>query len=169
MGTPIEYIYENELQTQPSFKGELGVPGRLGYRGELLISTGSKTMLKHAIVVSDKETILLFAAELNNFDDFQTMFETYKSLFNADSIITLFVNNLISDSVFEYEGTTIYAFALDESSVWNELISYAELDKRELKRMSAEEKLDALYNELKTSTLYASKKTYEETCALKMS
>lgn len=168
MGTPIDYIYENELQVQPSFKGGLDIPGHFGYRGELLVTTGSKVLLKNAIIVSDKDSILLFAAQLDSFDDFQAMFESYKSLFSPNSLITLFVNNLISDAVFEYEGLTVYAFALDESSVWNELLSYAELDKKELKRMSAEGKLDTLYNGLKTSRLYASKKTYEETCALKM-
>ena len=75
---------------------------------------------------------------------------------------------MINDAVFEYEGLTVYAFALDESSVWNELLSYAELDKKELKRMSAEDKLDTLYDGLKACTLYASKKTYEEVCSLKM-
>jgi hypothetical protein len=168
MGTPIDYIYENALQVQPSFKGELNVSGRFGYRGELLIASGSKVMLKHAIVVSDKDSVLLFAAELKNFDDFKTAFDSYHSLFTDTTLVTLFVNNIISDVVFEYEGITVYAFALDESSVWNELISYAELDKRELKRMDPDKKLDSLYDGLKVSTLYASKKTYEEACQLKI-
>ena len=74
----------------------------------------------------------------------------------------------MNDAIFEYKGRTIYAFSLDESSVWNELIDYADLDKRELKRMGAEEKVDALYDELKNCTLRAPHKSYEEACALKM-
>jgi len=178
MGTPIDYIYENELQWQPSFRGELGVAGRSGYRGELVVTPGKfispekqmppKVMIKHAIAVSDDKAMLLFAGELENFDDFEAAFANYKSLLSPGTITALFVDNLLSDSVFEYEGITVYAFSLDESSVWNELISHADLDKRELKRMGAEEKLDALYDGLKATTLYASKMTYEETCALKM-
>lgn len=168
MGTPIDFIYENALQVQPSFKGELGSAGRLGYRGELLIAPESKVLLKHAIIVSDKESVLFFAGEMENFESFKTTFDSYKSIMTASTLVTLFVNNLISDAVFDYEGVTVYAFSLDESSVWNELVSYAELDKRELKRMDAEEKINTLYDGLISSTLYASKKTYEETCALKM-
>jgi len=178
MGTPNEYIYDNELQWQPSFKGELGVAGRFGYRGELVVTAGKvlspekqmppKVTFKHAIGISDKDAMLLFAGQLENFDDFEATFERYKSVLTPATITTLFVENLISDSVFEYEGVTVYAFALDESSVWNELIAHAELDKRELKRMGAEDKLDALYEGLKVSTLYASKTTYAETCALRM-
>ncbi|MEA2046926.1 MAG: hypothetical protein U9O64_00605 [Campylobacterota bacterium] len=69
----------------------------------------------------------------------------------------------------QYEGITINAFALDESSVWNELISHADLDKKELKRMKAEDKLDTLYDALKDAKLYAKKMSYEEACKLRMS
>lgn len=178
MATPIDYIEENRLQWQPSFKGPLDTAGRFGYRGELIITQGEflspekqlppKTILKQAIVVADEKSALFFAANIEDFANFEKAFELYKAILTPATIVTLFVDNLVSDSVFEYEGITIYAFALDESSVWNELISYADLDKKELKRMDADEKLDALYDGIKISTLYAAKKTYEETCALKM-
>lgn len=178
MGTPIDYIYENELQWQPSFNGALDIADRFGYRGELVVTAGKqplpdkqmppKVLLKHAICVSDKDAMLLFAGQLGDFNDFEATFERFKSVLTPTTITTLFVDNLISDSVFEYEGVTVYAFALDESSVWNELVSHADLDKKELKRMSAEDKLDVLYDGLKVSTLYASKMSYEETCALRM-
>jgi len=178
MGTPIDYIYANALQWQPSFNGELDVPGRFGYRGALVVTPGKfvspekqmppKVTLKHAIAITDETAMLLLAAELESFDDFAAAFEGYKTLMNADTLVTLFVNDLISDALFEYEGIPVYAFSLDESSVWNELIDHADLDKRELKRMSAEEKLDALYDGLKVATLRAPNVTYEEACALKM-
>jgi hypothetical protein len=179
MGTPIDYLYENELQWQPSFKGALNVADRYGYRGELVITPGDflspekqlppKTILKHSIIVSDQSTSLLFAAELEDFANFETAFELYKTILAPTTLVTLFVDNLISDTIFEYEGVTINAFSLDESSVWNELISHADLDKKELKRMGAEDKLDALYDGLKIATIYAKKMSYEEACKLKMS
>lgn len=168
MGSPIDYIYENELQAQPSFRGALNVSGRFGYRGDLRIESDSKELLKHLLLVTDKESTLFLAAELENFDNFEKLFTTYKSILNVESSIILFVNNLMSDAIFEYEGFTINAFALDESSVWNELLSITELDKRELKKMSAEDKLDTMYDGVKASTLYASKKSYDEVCASKM-
>ena len=178
MGTPIDYIYDNKLQWQPSFRDDLETAGRYGYRGELVIEAGEflspekqlppKVIFKHAIVIADEETALLFAAELVDFADFEKGFEAYKSILSQKSIVTLFVDNLLSDVEFEYEGVNVYAFALDESSVWNELIVHADLDKKELKRMSAIDKLDALYDGIKVTKFYAPKKTYEEACALKM-
>ena len=178
MGTSIDYIYENKLQWQPSLNGALQTAGHFGYRGELIITAGEflspekqlppKLMLKHAIVIADSESTLLFAAELDDFANFEKAFEVYKPIFTPKTIVTLFINNLLSDAIFEYNGITIHGFALDESSVWNELISHADLDKKELKRMGAEEKLDALYDGIKKATFYSKKMSYEEASALKM-
>jgi len=179
MGTPIDYIYDNNLQWQPALKGALSVPGRYGYRGALIITEGKmvspekqmppKATLKQAIAISDNEKMLFFAGELESFDDFEAAFARYKNVLASETLTTLFVDDLVSDAVFDYEGVTVYAFSLDESSVWNELVEHADMDKRELKRMGAEEKLDAIYDELKGLTLRAAPKSYEEVCALKMS
>lgn len=178
MGTPIDYIYDNKLQWQPSFRDDLETAGHYGYRGELVIEAGEflspekqlppKVIFKHAIVIADEESSLLFATELVDFADFEKGFEAYKSILSPKSIVTLFVDNLLSDAVFEYEGVTIYAFSLDESSVWNELIAHADLDKKELKKMSVTDKLDALYDGIKVTKFYAPQKTYQEVCGLKM-
>ena len=179
MGTPIEYIVENKLEWQPSFKGAWEVAGRYGYRGELIVTQGEflspekqlppKEILKHSIIVANENESLLFAGELEDFSNFENIFELYKTIISPKTVVTLFVNNLISDAIFEYEGITINAFSLDESSVWNELISHADLDKKELKRMKAEDKLDTLYDALKDAKLYAKKMSYEEACKLRMS
>ena len=168
MGTPIESIYENALQSKPAFNDVLGTAGHYGYRGDLIIKE-TNAMLKNTIIISDENAILLFAAELENFDDFEAAFECYASYLRSDTLIMLFINNLMSDALFTYKGINIYAYSLDESSVWNELISHADLDKRELKRMDAQTKLDTLFDALKASKFYVPQKSYEETCSLKMS
>ncbi len=178
MGTAIDYIYDNKLEWQPAMKGALGVAGRYGYRGALVVTEGKmitaekqmppKATISQAIAISGEESMLLLAGKLDSFDDFAAAFERYKSVLVPDTLITLFFEDLMSDAVFEYEGSTVYAFSLDESSVWNELVEYADLEKREIKRLGAEEKLDTLYDALKGATLSAASKTYEETCALKM-
>jgi hypothetical protein len=167
MGTPIESIYENALQLKPAFNDALGTAGHYGYRGDLIITEGNG-VLKNVIIVSDEKAILLFAAELDNFDNFEAAFERYAEYLTPDTLFILFVNNLMSDALFTYKDINVYAYSLDESSVWNELLSHADLDKRELKRMDAPTKLDTLYDGLKASQFYVAQKSYEETCALKM-
>jgi hypothetical protein len=179
MGTPIDFIYDNDLQWQASLKGDMSVPGRLGYRGALIIVPGKvlsadkqlppKSTLKQAIALGDSEKLIFLAGELETFDDFEPLIEKYGSILTPETLITLFVIDLDADVKFEYKGLTVYAFALDESSVWNELLDYADLSKGDLKKMGAEEKVDTLYDELKTTTLRAPEKSYEEAKALKSS
>ena len=179
MGTPIDYIKENNLEWQPAFNGALEVAGRYGYRGALVVTEGKmitaekqmppKVTIQQAIAISGEETMLFLAGKLESFDDFAAAHERYKSVLAPDTLVTLFFDDLMKDAVFEYEGITINAFALDESSVWNELLEHADLEKREVKRLGAEEKLDTLYDALLSASLSTVTNTYEETCSFKMS
>jgi len=78
----------------------------------------------------------------------------------------IFVTDLDANGKVEYEGFTFNMFALDESSVWNELLDYADLSKGDLKKASAEEKIDTVYDEIKRTPLRISDKSYEEIKAL---
>jgi hypothetical protein len=59
----------------------------------------------------------------------------------------LFVSDIIGKGSFVYEGITFHTFALDESSVWNDLLDIADLSKGDLKKMSDKEKIDAIVKE----------------------
>ena len=61
-----------------------------------------------------------------------------------------------------FEGITFNTFALDESSVWNDLLDIADLPKGDLKKMSDKEKIDAVVKETIRSNLRLSEKSYEE-------
>ncbi len=51
---------------------------------------------------------------------------------------------------------------LDESSVWNEVLDYFSLEKGELKKLSNEEKLEKIYDELATMSVESINKTFDE-------
>jgi hypothetical protein len=176
MATPIDYIKENELAWQPSFNGELS-GGLHGYRGALIVEAGKqispdrklppKIQAKQVIMINEGAEIKFFACELESFDHFSPMFEKYKEFFNAEGLNLLFVTDLEGNGTFEYEGVKFTAFMLDESSVWNELLELADLEKGDMKKLSAEEKIETLYEELLENDVEESSKSYEEMCALK--
>jgi hypothetical protein len=58
------------------------------------------------------------------------------------------------------------SFILDESSVWNEVLDYLSLEKGELKKLSNEEKLEKIYDELATMSVEPTNKTFDEMKAL---
>ncbi len=107
------------------------------------------------------------ACELETLDIFEPFVDKYKDILASDGLYILFVTDLDGDGVFKYEGYTFYAFSLDESSVWNELLDHADLSKGDLKKTSAEEKIDIVYDAIKATKLRIGEKSYEEIKALK--
>ena len=174
--TVIEYMKENELAWQPSFSGELS-DGLYGYRGAMIVEEGKalspdrklppKIQAKQVIMVNEGELIKFFTCELESFNDFKPMFEKYGQFFNSDSINVLYVTDLEGEGTFEYEGVKFTAFALDESSVWNEILDLADLEKSDMKSLKKqEEKIEKVYEEILDADIDEASKTYEEMCEL---
>jgi hypothetical protein len=171
-----DFIYNNNLQWQASFSDKTENYG-YAYRGSLVITPGKvlsadkqlppKATATQVILVSGSDHIDFLACELETLDFFEPFVERYKEILAPDGLYILFVTDLDTDGKFEYEGFTFYAFALDESSVWNELLDHADLSKGDLKKQSAGEKIDTVYEEIKGATLRIPDKSYDEIKALK--
>gem|GEM_PF-300846 len=173
--TPIDFIKENNLEWQPSFSRSINST-LFGYRGALIIQEGKrlsetkvmppKAQAKQVIMINENDKIKFFACELETFGYFEEFFDKYKKFFDADSVNLLYVIDLDANGVFEYQGVKFTTFMLDESSVWNEVLDYLSLEKGELKKLSNEEKLEKIYDELATMSVESVDKTYDEMLAL---
>ena len=173
--TPIEYIKENSLEWQPSFSGDI-TSTLFGYRGALIIEEGKrlsetrvmppKSQARQVIMVSEGEKIKFFACELETFEYFESFFEKYGEFFDENSINLLYVIDLDANGTFEYKGVKFCAFMLDESSVWNEVLDFTSLEKSDLKKLSSEEKIEKVYDEVLSTPLDATDKSFEEMKAL---
>jgi hypothetical protein len=175
MSSVIKYIKENELDWQPSFNDVLS-NGLHGYRGALIVEEGKqispdrklppKIQARQVIMVSDDSEIKLFACELESFNDFAPLFTRYKEYFSKDGENILFVTDLDGNGTFTYEGVEFTAYMLDESSVWNELLELANLEKGDMKKLSLSEKIEKMYDELLDNNTKDDSKSYEDMCAL---
>jgi len=173
-----DFIYANNLQWQASFNDKTDKYA-YGYRGSLIITPGKvmsadrqlppKATATQVILVSNGDTVDFLACELETLDFFEDFVERYKEVLSPDGLYLLFVTDLDANGKLEYEGFTFNLFALDESSVWNELLDHADLSKGDLKKASAEEKIDIVCDEVKATTLRIPVKSYEEIKALQNS
>lgn len=174
MATPIEFIKANELDWQPSLNAKLS-NGLYGYRGALIIEPEQisadrklppKIQARQVIMMTTDDSIKFLTCELESFNDFKPMFEKYKQFFVPDSMNLLYVTDLEANGTFEYEGVKFTAYMLDESSVWNELLDLASLEKSDMKSLKQpEEKIEKLYEELLTCNVEDTPRTYEEMCS----
>jgi hypothetical protein len=173
--SPIDFIKKNKLEWQPSFCAEIS-DTLFGYRGALIIQEGKrlsetkvmppKAQAKQVIMISQSDKIKFFACELETFGYFELFFEKYKDYFDADSLNLLYVIDLDADGIFEYQGIEFSAFMLDESSVWNEVLDYFSLEKGDLKKLSSEDKLVKIYDEIASTTFESTNKSFDEMKAL---
>ena len=171
MASVKEFVKENELDWQPSFNDTLS-DGLNGYRGALIIEEGKqispdrklppKIQAKQVIMISDESEIKFFTCELDSFNDFAPLFEKYKAYFSANGLNVLYITDLDGNGMFTYEGVKFTAFMLDESSVWNELLELADLEKGDMKKLSPAEKIEKVYEELLENDVEEASKTYEE-------
>ncbi len=174
MSKVLDYIKENELAWQPSFNAKVGSLN--GYRGALIVEEGKalspdrklppKIQAKQVIMICDDEVMKFFTCELESFNDFKPLFEKYKEFFTHDGLYVLYVTDLEGNGTFTYEGIEFTAFILDESSVWNEMLELAELEKGDMKKLSSEEKIEKLYDELLDTNVKEDEKSYEDMCEL---
>ncbi len=175
MSKVMDYIKSNELDWQPSFNDVLS-DGFNGYRGALIVEEGKqlspdrklppKIQLKQVIMVSDDSGIKFLTCELESFNHFVPMFEKYKEFFTPDSVNVLFVTDLDGNGTFTYEGIEFTAIMLDESSVWNEILELADLEKGDMKKLDSAEKIEKVYEEILDNDVKEASKTYEEMCEL---
>lgn len=166
-----EFLTANNLKWQPTFSAKTDKHA-YGYRGSLVITPGTimsadkqlppKATCTQSILVTDSDKIDFLACELSTLDFFEPFVAAYKEVLSPGGLYILFVTDLDANGKFEYEGFTFNTFALDESSVWNELLDYADLSKGDLKKASAEEKIDMVYDEIKRTTLRLNEKSYED-------
>jgi len=166
-----DFIFSNNLQWQASFNDKTDNYA-FGYRGSLIITPGKvmsaerqlppKATATQVILVANKDAVEFIACELETLDFFESFVERYKEILSPDGLYMVFVTDLDGNGKFEYEGITFNAFALDESSVWNELLDYADLSKGDLKKLSAQEKIETVYDAVKGSKLPIGEKSYEE-------
>lgn len=141
-------------------------------RGALIIEEGKKlsetrvmppkSQARQVIMISENEKIKFFACELETFEYFENFFEKYGEFFDSNSINLLYVIDLDANGTFEYKEVKFSAFMLDESSVWNEVLDFASLEKGDLKKLSNEEKLEKIYDEILSTPLDSLDKTFEE-------
>jgi hypothetical protein len=132
-------------------------PGRFGFRGDIAlkfqvkkadearppeISSDQIIMVAHA----GEPHIAFLAGFLLSFEHIQLLAEVLGDLLSPQGKYFLFVDNIdISKKyVLEYAGATFYILPIDESTVYNELLSLLYIEKNDLKKLDTAGKTDAV-------------------------
>jgi hypothetical protein len=141
----------------PVLKSPTHKSGRFGFRGDLALKFAAKVADESrppelaaeqvmAIASGDSATIPFIAAYLHSFAYLETLTEVLGETLSPSGKYFIFCNNI--DLLKKYEvslgGATFYILAIDEATVYNELLELLDLEKNDLKKLDIGGKLDVI-------------------------
>lgn len=141
----------------PVLKAPTNKFGRVGFRGELALRFGVKLadearppeltcdQVMAVATVGDKH-LPFFAGYLLSFEHLKDVVEVLGDTLSAGGKYFLFCNNIDLSKKYQvpYKGAMFYVLPIDESTVYNELLTLLYLEKNELKKKDTAGKLDAV-------------------------
>ncbi len=166
--------YEQDgLLLNISFVEEASTSGFTAFRGRLALveaevgdeSGNRKTpgIVMEQVVLMDKDDKLTLAAgSLNKLEQLNNFVSMYKDDFSSEMTAILYVVDLTEPLQVELEGIDFTLTPMQEGITWNELLDLADLDKPDLKGMSAADKVYAVWDELKGYRGKAAKVSMDE-------
>ncbi len=138
-------------------KGATHKPGRVGFRGDVALKFQAKVADEArppeissdqviAVAHEGEAHIAFFAGFLLSFEYIQLLAEVLAETLSPQGKYFLFVDNIdISKKyVVDFGGATFYVLPIDESTVYNELLSLLYIEKNELKKLDTAGKTDAV-------------------------
>ncbi|MDO8773589.1 MAG: hypothetical protein Q7K57_33745 [Burkholderiaceae bacterium] len=141
----------------PLHKAPTNKSGRVGFRGELALRFAPKLadearppelFCGQAMAIANvgEKHIPFFAGYLLSFEYLKDVAEVLGDTLSAGGKYFLFCNNIDLSKKYQvpYKGAIFYVLPIDESTVYNEMLSLLYLEKNDLKKKDTVGKLDAV-------------------------
>lgn len=150
-------------------------PGRVGFRGDIALKFPAKLAdeARPPEISSDQVIMTAKAGEthiefmtgfLLSFEYLKLLAEVLGDALSPQGKYFLFVDNIDISKKYqcEYGGATFYILPIDESTVYNELLSLLYIEKNELKKLDTAGKTDTVADKALTFDETFPSITYEE-------
>lgn len=158
IASPIAQLGERLLS--PIVDGPTRVPGRFAFRGEFALKLAPSTAgekrppevkADQMILATEGDKLVFFACHVDSLAYLELVMECFGDMLTPAGHYFLFAGNVdISKKYFiDMNGIPFNVLPLDEATVYNELLDLLYLEKGDLKKMSPEEKVDAIVNATK--------------------
>jgi len=174
VNTVIIKKYEQDgLLLNVSFADETSTGGYAGFRGRLALAVGEiadgagnrkppNIVMEHVVLLSKDDKLILAAGSLNKLEQLNDFVSMYKDDFSPEMLAIMYVVDLTEPLQVELEGINFALIPMQEGITWNELLDEADLDKREMKKLSSADKVYAVWEEIKGFSPKGAKVTMEE-------
>lgn len=155
-----------------NFSEDATESGWSAFRGELILQEGEVAdtqgrrkppaeLLKEAVVLTHNEQLCLISGMLERLESGPIMLERYAADIQAHTTAIFYVVNINAPFILEHNTAKLIFIPLVQGMIWNELMDITTLDKSDIKKLSAADKVLAVYKELKDHTFKYPSSTLE--------
>ncbi len=150
------------LLTVVQVKGQTSEAGIYAYRGDLILKEGElregsttdrkppqAVVVQAAMLIAD-DKIKFINGLLPRLDLLPLFVEKYSADLSDDCAAILYVENIAEGIQLELEGTVYKLMPYKEGMIWNEFLEELYIEKGDIKKLSPEDKVAAVYDEAKT-------------------
>lgn len=172
----LETYDEQGLLFITTMLGKTTTAGLSAFRGDLVLIEGAlregstsnrdrktpEMVLHQSAILADSEKMLLVSGLLFKLEDLAVLVEKHKAALTADTVAVLYVENIAKNMEIVLNGVTFKLVPYKEGMVWNETLELLYIEKADLKGLSAEDKVIAVYEAAKDFKTKVEPIGYEE-------
>ena len=145
----INFVENASTEGFAAFRGRLAL-----VEGEVADDSGNRrppsVVMEHTVLMSKDDKLILAAGSLDRLEQLKSFVAKYKDDFSPEMQGIMYVVDLTEPAQVELEGVTFALVPMQEGITWNELLDEADLDKRDLKKLSSADKVFSVWDELKS-------------------
>ncbi len=154
--------HQQGLLTVIQVQGATSKAGIYAYRGDLVLKEGELregsthdrkppvSLVVQAALLIEDDKIKFVNGLLPELALLPLFVEKYKADIASDCLALFFVENIAKPMQVELENTVYLLIPYKDGMVWNELLDELYIEKSDLKKLSAEDKVAAVYAEAKS-------------------
>jgi hypothetical protein len=173
----LENLNTQKLLTITSVLGATGKADHYAFRGDLVLKEGElregserdrkppEIVIHQSVVLASAEKFLFVSGLLYQLEQLPMFAEKYRDAFNSDTIIIFYVENIKQNLLVEHQGLTFKCVPYGDGMIWNELLDLLYLEKSDLKGLSAEEKVDTVFDAAGSFDIKTSPISFKEACS----
>ncbi len=156
--------------------GKTTTAGLSAFRGDLVLIEGAmregstnirdrktpELVINQSAVLADSEKILFINGLFFKLEDLPVFVDKYKEALTPETVTFFYVENIAKPQKIVYADIVFNLLPYKEGMIWNETLEALYIEKADLKGLSAEDKVIAMYDAAKTHKSKAEEISLEE-------
>ena len=168
--------YQNEERIWLTTIGAKTSSGKYAFRGDLIVKQGTmneaakkrnppEAIIKEGVILADDDKLLMVVGNFASVTELPDFIERFTPDLAGECRPVFYVDNLKENAVVEIDGRPYTLISFSSGMIWNEVLDLCYIEKADLKGQKTEDKVETVYEALKSFKPKFAQATLEEVIA----